>query len=286
MSKEYLNSFNDYKNKIGISKTTKVSPEYEIGINRKADASTDMSIFTKLKPIFNVLITRDLSSQLFYNNLLKYKAKIILHVIVTGFGATPMEPYTPHPRFTFLRLNQLIRDGFPKEQIVLRIDPVIPNKMGLEAFELVLNIFQRLKIKRCRYKLFLCNDKILLRQNWQYLNIHGFPNPYYNEIENKVYKSASKYHRKLVNDIIEKYSSIYDFESCDRDDIFNTEHQLGCVSFKDLNVLGINEVDLLPNYKNKKNCLCPVNVVELIDIKTNKQCALKCLHCTKHTSVI
>lgn len=282
---EYQKQHEHYKDYIGISKTRVASKEYEIGITNQYDASVDLSIFDRLRPIFNIIITRDLSSSLFLQKLLEHKTNIILHVIVNGFGNTPMEPYSPHPRKMFMDIQRLIASGFPKNQIILRIDPVIPNEQGISALKLVLETFSSLRIKRCRIRLFHCNKNVYTRVGWNYLNAMGFPNPYYREVENKIYKSAAAFHISQLESVLKEYEHLYEFETCERENLNHSHYGIGCVSNKDLRVFGVTDVDLQPNFERKDGCLCPVNVVEL-QKPSKEQCKFKCLHCTKKSLFI
>lgn len=266
---------------IGISGTDDVSPEFEIGITNGCDASTDMSVFTRLKPLLNIIITRNLSNPMFQSLLVQHKAKIILHYVVTGWGNTPMEQRTPEPRLAYEHLKHLISLGFPVEQIVLRVDPIIPNEQGLKLFALVLEAFANSGIKRLRYKMFLHPDSLLQRQRWHQVCMY-VPNPYYNEIENKVYYTASNKYRNKVYTIIKQWEHQYIFESCDRLDVINTEHNTGCISMHDLRIMGISDIDVKPNLKKNRNCICPVNKRELM-LETKWQCNLLCTHCYKPT---
>lgn len=291
MSKEYIESLSSYKDKVGISKTRQVSPEYEIGINREIDASADLTIFQRLKPIMNVIITRDLSNLLFVKELIKHKKNIILHVVVSGFGATPLEPYTPHPRAMFNGIQMLLQQGFPKEQMVLRIDPVIPNEQGLRALELVLDIFSKLQIKRCRIRMLKMNKNIIGRVQWTYITTFGhFSNPYWNEVENKVYTTPSQVHMSRVLDVLKKYESLYTFETCMRGIFkdFPGIPELGCVSYRDFQVLGVKDADILKDFEKSTGCACPVNAKELCKINKSLkvQCKLKCVHCIHKTANI
>lgn len=288
MTKEYLDSLSSYKDYVGISKTREVSPEYEIGINREIDASADLTIFQRLKPIMNVIITRDLTNLLLQKELIKHKKNIILHVVVSGYGATPLEPYTPHPRSIFGAILALLRQGFPKEQIVLRIDPVIPNEQGLQALGLILEVFAKLRIRRCRIRMLKMNKNILKRIQWTYITSFGnFSNPYYNEVENKVYAGPSKSHMSQVLSILKKYESIYIFETCMRGLFkdFPGIPDLGCVSYRDFQVLGVKDADILKDFEKSSGCSCPVNAKELSKINKQNitQCKLKCVHCVHKT---
>ena len=50
----------------------------------------------------------------------------VLHLTVTGWGGTELELGVCYPTEMFLKIKDLIEAGYPKERIVLRIDPIIP----------------------------------------------------------------------------------------------------------------------------------------------------------------
>lgn len=282
--KDFLKTHPGYGNHTGYMRTHGTSPEYQIGINNGGDASTDLSIFSRLKPLFNIIITRDLRNPEFQSLLLKHRDIIILHYVVTGWGGTPMEPYTPDVRGSFQLLQNLISKGFPVDQIVLRIDPIIPNEAGLKALDLVLQAYSRTNIKRVRYKYFLHTNELLQRQSW--FQVCNFvKNPYYSEERNKVFYSAAAWHRKAVNEILKRYEWTFTYESCDRSDSQISEHALGCISMKDLRIMGIPNIDVLETLKDNHNCRCPVNKRELMPNRTT-QCPLRCVHCMKKTLMI
>lgn len=292
MSKEYLDSIAQYKKNFGISGTKEVSEEYEIGITREYDASQDISLFTRLKPLGNIIVTRDLRNPVFFKNILKNKKNIILHVVVSGYGESPLEPKTPHPRTMYESIANLIRSGFPKSQIVLRIDPVIPSEQGTQVLSMVLEAFATLHIKRCRIKLLHLNKNVISREVWNYLQYFGrMENPYYNQVENKVYSGPSRKHISRVYELLKSFSTQYEFETCTCDEYNDIDPLplLGCVSFKDLKILGVTDVNLIPNLDKKKKCRCPVNAKEILKIDRkikNVQCQLHCVHCLHKTSNI
>lgn len=282
--KDFLKTHPGYGNHVGVSKTKTVSPEYEIGINNGGDASSDLTIFDRLRPLFNIIITRDLRNPEFQSLLLEHKDIIILHYVVTGWGGTPMEPFTPSIQGSFQLLQNLISQGFPVEQVVLRIDPIIPNEAGLKALKLVLQLYSRTSIKRVRYKMFLHSNELMQRQSW--FQVCTFvQNPYYSETHNKVFFSASEFQRKAVYNILKDFEWVFTFESCDRLDVRQTSHATGCISMKDLRIIGIPDIDVLETLKDNRNCRCPINKRELMPNRTT-QCALKCAHCIKKTLMI
>lgn len=62
-----------------------------------------------------------------------------------------MEPKIPSPSFEFAAVKALISHGFPKEKIVIRVDPVIPTNKGLAvAYRRVLRTGMKAGFSRYR----------------------------------------------------------------------------------------------------------------------------------------
>ena len=122
----------------------------KIGITERGDAGIDFSWEKKLdKTAFSIIITKKINDVLI-DKLLAHKDKIILHMTCTGMGGTLIEPNVSSPEFTLCKIKELIKRGFPKEQIVLRVDPIIPTAEGIMTARKVLEIFGDVGIKRCR----------------------------------------------------------------------------------------------------------------------------------------
>lgn len=250
-----------------------------LGITRNYEPSQDLTLFYRLKDI-NIIITKDLRNPVFQNLLLQNKGKIILHVNVTGWGSTPVESKIPHPATTFNIVTNLINQGFPKNQMVLRIDPIIPNETGLNAFELVLSTFAKLKIQRCRISLLrlfpFIQQRVGFLQTSQLLGC-----PYYSDVEGKIFQTPSKKHIQQVMEICSKYESEYNFEYCDLNHFHDNDYTLGCISNKDLEIMGYTDIMFNPGKtkNDKSKCSCPGSVIELMQYK--KQCNNHCLFCAR-----
>lgn len=107
-----------------------------IGITERGDAGVD---FSWEDPIRNhevdaaVLITKCIT-QKFLEKVLKLHQegyKIIVHATCTGYGGTELEPNVPNFTTQLTMIKMLLDDGFPAEQIVLRIDPIFPTVNGM-----------------------------------------------------------------------------------------------------------------------------------------------------------
>jgi hypothetical protein len=96
-------------------------------------------------------------------------------------------------------------------------------------------------------------------------NKAGIPLPYNSFM-------APKYMINNTLRLLDTYEGIYEFESCAE----NTKHQVGCISQKDLDILGINE-KLETGGFQRAGCMCAAGKTELLNSK--KQCNHKCIYC-------
>ena len=102
----------------------------------------------------NIIQTKRLSDE-FIQICIKEKNRIFLHINITGMGKTQFEPAIPTVKETFFQINKLINLGFPQKQILVIIDPILPNENGLRALKLLLRIFTEhrdLKLRFVRFR--------------------------------------------------------------------------------------------------------------------------------------
>ena len=229
-----------------------------IGITERGDAGLDFGWENKLYDA-NILITKHVNDE-FIKKVLNHKDKIIVHATITGFGGTILEPNVPDYHSSYIGLAKLIMFGFPTNQIVLRIDPIIPTSKGLDTVENILKEFVYLNIQRCRFSFLdmYPHVKQRFKENKIKLPYETFTAPQY-MIDNAL-------------QVLKEYEGVYQFESCAE----NTPYQLGCISEKDLKILGVN-MEVKDGGFQRKGCLCLGNKKELLNNK--KQCTSKCLYC-------
>jgi hypothetical protein len=97
----------------------------------------------------NVINTKHLTDD-FVKLCLRERDRIYLHVNITGQGGTVLEPNIPSVRATFMKLAELIHAGFPAKQILVVVNPVLPNDNGMRALELLLRVFTEFRVLRLR----------------------------------------------------------------------------------------------------------------------------------------
>lgn len=113
------------------------------------DPTKEFSWVGKLTDI-NVINTKIITDD-FIRILLENKHRIFLHFILTGLNSTVFEPKIPPVRDCFYQLKKLIDYGFPQKQILVEINPIIPNRNGIAALKLILKLFTEYRDIRLRF---------------------------------------------------------------------------------------------------------------------------------------
>ena len=241
----------------------KLDKSQYIGMTETNDPAFNLDIFDRLYA-GNIIITKRLTNKLI-EKLIENKDKCILHCTITGFGCTKIEPFVPNVEESFSKFNQLIEQGFPIEQIVLRIDPVIPTEKGINVAKKVLETFKDSGIKRVRFSILDMYKHVKER-----FEENGFPIPYNTfhapyEVRKKVYDMFKEYG--------EKYN--FDIEVCAEPGF----ESISCLSQKDIDILGLTDkITLVGSAEQRKSCSCPANKRQIISYNANK-CANKCTYC-------
>lgn len=238
-----------------------------IGITETGDPSQHMDIFDRLYDA-NIIITKSLITEEFIQKLVENKEKIILHLTVTGMGGSRIEPHVQTKEVSHVWFKKLLDAGFPVEQCVLRIDPCIPTDKGIQTATDVIELFSDTGIKRVRFSSLDLYKHVKKRFNEE--NIKPPHDDFHAPKKNidKLYNS--------LKTVCDKYNMI--LETC-AEDLDNKDAMVGCVSQKDIDILGLSDkIKLIGSSEQRKGCLCPNNKRELIRCKPT-QCGNKCLYC-------
>lgn len=252
----------------------------KIGVTETGDPGYDFSWTSNLYDA-NVLITKTLSEK-FIEELVKdnRKEKIILHITCTGYGGTPMEPGAPTMEETY-QLTQKLLKVFPINQVVLRIDPIIPTKDGLQRLTKVLTKFSNLGITRVRISIIDLYYHVKQRFN-EATNSGILPK----ELALDYWSwQAPKDRMLVILYTLNTFKNVYQFETCSEPELIALDreqsepilNQVGCVSQKDLDILGSNVV-MEGSSRQRRTCLCPGNKYQILRKKPGR-CPNKCIYC-------
>jgi len=236
-----------------------------VGITERGDAGLDLSWVGKLNLVdFAIVITKNPIYREFHEALIDNKSKLILHVTCTGFGGSKLEPNVPEPMRVLKAVRVLIKNGFPAEQIVLRIDPIIPTPKGIQTAIDIIGFFHRYcsPVKRVRYSFIDMYPHVIERFKSARIRLpfDGFhaPKAMRDDAVTQLNAIASAYDLRL--------------ESCAE----SNEHASGCISQLDAQILH-KELPAQLYKGQRRNCLCPAGKTELL---TNaRRCPHNCVYC-------
>lgn len=246
-----------------------------IGITERGDASLDFSWIDKLDTVDGcILITKQLTDtfcqkliaiqnlqQPYLNN------QIILHATCTGWGATPIEPNVWSYQTQIDQICNLIQMGFPKERIVLRIDPIFPTKTGLHRLADVLAYAASRQLFPMRIRISILDLYPHVIRRFQAMGMNPVP-----DISEEQLRHTLTY-----------YADCYgiQFETCAEPKLTgNAFSQTGCISNKDIQLLGLPETSVPENPQHRTGCHCLSVKTELLTKKT--RCPHQCLYCYWH----
>lgn len=254
----------------------------KIGITERGDAGLDLSWVEKLPLVDGtILITKNLRPAFRQAALAAMReTPLVVHVGCTGLGSLPMEPHVPAPSQQLDWLEAFIDEGFPVENLVLRIDPIIPVPRGLMRARAVLDEMLRRDIPVTRVRFSVYDEYKHARQR---LIDNGFK-----PIYPKGNFQCSEEQKLAVVEMLAKYP--FTFESCAEDwaeamaDDWADAHAgsfetRGCISEKDLAIMGLKPEDYGAgrNIQGRNGCHCLACKTELLNCR--HQCPHGCLYC-------
>lgn len=228
----------------------------KIGVTERGDPSLN---YTWLKNISKVdcavIISKRINERL-ANNLLFFKNKVVFHHTITGYGSSVIEPNIYSPDDAFSSLKNLVNNGFPKNQIVIRVDPIIPTKEYFEKSLAVIDTAIEEGYSRIRFSFIDMYKHVKERFSKANIHLDAFDIDYCLEEIKKRDKDAT-------------------FESCCEK---VSQYNIGCVSEKDISILGFKNNIKIGSFKQRPLCMC-LPKVELISVDEKQQCPYKCIYC-------
>ena len=245
---------------------------YKIGITEAGDAGLDLSWVLKLPFVDGaVVITKKITPQ-FIEAALTNKDKLILHATITGYGGTILEPNVPFFADELDLVCDLVNRGFPKEKVVIRVDPIIPTVKGFAAAGTILR--ESIKKGFERFRVSLIDMYPHVRERFVQ---HGLPLPYDGKF------SPDDVHFRMATNMFETLKKQFTadgkklrIEACAEPRLKGVEHT-GCISAYDLTLLGLDPSDTDSSGPQRRNCLCYSGKTELL---TNRRpCPNGCLYC-------
>ena len=186
----------------------------------------------------------------------------------TGYGGTVVEPNISEPQKQLAQVIRLIGNGFQLSNIVIRVDPIIPTGKGLLRAKSVIKLFAEAGFKRFRVSLMDAYPHV--RERFAQA---GIPLPYGTRFE--PLQNQFAWANAMLAEVKEEYPSIT-IESCAEGKLTEAV-ATGCVSKKDLRLLGLSLDNVDEKGYQRNGCLCCSAKTELLAKK--HQCPYQCLYC-------
>ena len=214
----------------------------------------------------------------------------VLHLTVTGWGGSELEPNVPLYTNVFLKLQELLDRGFPKERVVLRIDPIIPTWKGCANFYYVAECGIAYGITRIRSSVMqLYKHSAERLKNTSYWNEissiykDNFWPDVNVDLKGMTFKERiSSTVNTLKSDALKQYNiSDLSFESCATKLLADCGFEnRGCMSEKDLIINGLNPADLnIPQGNQRAACMCLMKHQLIPGGYRRGRCPHKCAYC-------
>ena len=213
----------------------------------------------------------------------------VLHLTVTGWGCSELEPNVPISLVEFNMLKKLLAAGFPKERVVLRIDPIIPTERGIDAFFFMVNMGIVKGISRYRSSIMQLYqhsaDRLKGSEEWNEIN-NIYKGKFFPDIEELKRINFFERIKSTIDCARKDAAECYDtkelhFESCATKLLSQCGFEnIGCMSEKDLLINGINPNDInVPIGNQRKACMCLLKHQLIPGGYKRGRCQNKCLYC-------
>lgn len=235
-----------------------------IGITETTDPCFHLEIFDNLYA-GNIIVTKNLTDKLI-EKLIEHGDKCILHFTVTGMGGSKIEPFVPSLEASVKKFKKLTDGGFPVNQTVLRIDPIVPTNKGVETALNVIEAFKGLGIERIRVSFLDMYDHVKDRFSENSIKLP------YNTFHADQTVRTNALNKIWTNAVLFGFKSV---EICGEPGF----ESISCISQKDIDILGLTDsIKLEGNKEQRSSCGCPANKRQLVRAKPHR-CEHKCLYC-------
>ncbi len=247
----------------------------KIGITESSDPCFDKTWIGKIERHAVdgiVIVTKGLAHDGMIEDVLHSMETLptVLHCTCTGWGGTVVEPGVPAWEDTLAALETLIRKGFPVENVVLRIDPIIPEGSGLDRVDTILFCAGKIKgLKRVRVS--VLDNYPHVRTRFRKEGIGILYSGSFTAPDDELIK---------VIEVLQKHKR-FTYEACAETKLCKLSNGLikaqGCISMKELDIMGIDREEFFTNPQNRRGCCCLSCKTELL--QRDHACPHHCLYC-------
>jgi len=248
--------------------------KYKIGITERGDAGLDFSWADKLDTVDGAILITKKITPAFIDMVMANPQKLVVHATCTGFGGTMLEPNVPKPEEQFSAVLALVQAGFPKNHIVIRVDPIIPTEKGLERALSTIEMFMDEGFSR--YRISIIDMYKHVRERFKASGLllpygPGFaPTKEQVEMVDAMLLEAREYWSIQNN-------GAYDLRIEVCAERVKNALPCGCIAALDLAIMRLDSRDSDSSGYQRKGCMCYSGKTELLSCK--HPCQNQCLYC-------
>jgi len=233
----------------------------KFGITERGDAARDFGWASKMDSVVGaILITKNIDDPEFQKLALQFKHKVIVHATITGFGGTFIEPNVSSLEKTTEALK-IFSNEFPREQLVLRTDPIIPT---VDKFTETIKVIEALKglVPRLRFSFI---------DNYKHVKSRGLKLPW------DTFHAPKEVTAEIVK-VLRQFEPAYKISACGEPGwAAPSEWLTGCLSAEDYEILGLELPNGTTKSMQRQFCRCLNTKFELLTKK--QRCENGCLYC-------
>lgn len=247
-----------------------------IGFTERGDGGLDTSWFEKRHKVDGIVIVTKNVTHACAERLLRCFRDgypILLHAGRTGWGGTVIEPNIPTAELQLASVAKLVSCGFPRYQVTLRIDPVIPTPEGLERFRHVLRQARAYGLlPGMRVRVSVMDDYAHVKARFRAMGLE----PVY---PGRQFQASPEQFAAVARIMLDNPDIT--FETCAEtafDGVPNAIRR-GCLSMADLEILDLADgySDNRVNPQGRNGCLCLGAKTELLS--NRRRCPHRCAYC-------
>lgn len=235
-----------------------------IGTTETGDAGLDLSWTAKIDRVDGALLITKQVTDAFIQAVLPFSGKVVVHATCTGYGGTVLEPHVPPYSWQLAQVRRLLAEGFPPQQVVVRIDPIIPTARGLSRASAVVDGICDVV---SQFRISVLDMYPHVRERFLRARL---PLPYGNRF------SASNEQFALVDDWLLQQREKGRFSCCAEPKLQHCVQE-GCVSESMLHLLGLRLDRMYGTGFQRRTCTCLGCKRQLLAKKG--RCAHGCLYC-------
>ena len=227
----------------------------KIGITERGDSGLDLSWANKMNDVDGAIVITKFPTPPFMKFLEEFQDKLIAHITITGHGGTKIEPNVPTPDKVFFQFDKVL-EILGSRKTVLRIDPIIPTPDGVNTgYRMYL---ESLNHPSHRLRISIMDNYFHVNKRFIDAGLPSFDYRFHAGYEKRA-KTISHFGDRA--------------EICGEPSI----PSVGCVSYKDLDALGIPHDNDIPYGTQRKACKCLNIKTELLN--NRGRCPYGCLYC-------